>query len=67
MEKKCKKCEYWRPLNCVFRDNQNLYCCHCLLDTGKRRVQVDGKCMSFKKREKVVMMIEEEEQSTALS
>ena len=45
--KRCKKCIYWRGANRT--PNAFSYCNH-LLDTGKRRVQVDGVCLSQVKR-----------------
>jgi hypothetical protein len=45
--KQCEKCKYWGD---VHHAKAGLHFCHHLLETGKRRVQVDGVCMSQKKR-----------------
>lgn len=45
---KCKKCEYWRGAN---GSSSDLYFCHHLLSTGKRRQQGEGKeCLSYTDR-----------------
>ena len=44
MEKKqCNGCIYWRAAGGAGLEN----CCHCLLDTGKRRVRDGEKCLSY--------------------
>ena len=46
--KKCRKCEYWRGAN---GNSSELYFCHHLLSTGKRRQQGEGKeCLSYTDR-----------------
>ena len=42
---KCKRCRYWRS----FWGGSEAVC-HHLLDTDKRRVEVNGVCKSFKAR-----------------
>ena len=44
---KCKRCRYWRSFWA-----KGEAACHHLLDTEKRRVEVNGVCKSFKARRK---------------
>lgn len=44
--KRCRGCDYWRTTGNVSGDSTRF--CHHLLATGKRRVEVDGICQSFK-------------------
>ena len=53
----CKECYYWRTAGCGTAFNSAKFC-HHLLETGKRRVEVDGMCKSLlpltkKKRKRV--------------
>lgn len=45
--KQCKQCKYWGDVHHAFT---GMCFCHHLLETKKRRVQVDGVCLSQKKR-----------------
>lgn len=45
MKKECKGCVYWRSAQ-GGGVGDVLHVCHHLLDTGKRRVEKDGKCIS---------------------
>lgn len=42
----CEGCRFWR----VIWDSSTAVC-HQYLDTGKRRVEEDGECLSFQPRE----------------
>ena len=39
----CRGCIHWRAAGGAGLEN----CCHCLLDTGKRRVRDGEKCLSY--------------------
>lgn len=45
---KCKDCQYWRAA----WGTSELHLCNYLLDTGKRRVEVNGVCKSFNRKRK---------------
>lgn len=45
----CVGCHYWRSLSGLLNGDKG---CHKLLDTGERRVQLDGGCGSYKRRHK---------------
>lgn len=46
--KVCRKCEYWRGAN---GSSSDMYFCHHLLETGKRRQRGEGKeCLSFRRK-----------------
>ena len=45
----CGSCRYWSG----WGDSENrMHCCMHYLNTGKRRVEVDGVCKSFERRKK---------------
>ena len=46
---RCKKCIYWRPMA---KGVSAASCCHHLLDTGNRRMEVAGVCKSLRLRGK---------------
>ena len=46
VEKQCKHCFRWRGANGENAASKMKFCNH-MLDTGKRRVEVDGVCKSF--------------------
>ena len=44
-EKRCKGCVYWKSAQGGGTEG-TLHICHHLLETGKRRIDQDGKCLS---------------------
>ena len=42
---RCRGCVYWRA-SAGGANYESMYMCHHLLDTGKRRIDQDGKCLS---------------------
>lgn len=47
---RCEQCYYWRSMSGYW--NTGMFCCHHMLDTGKRRVQITPtECGSFVERE----------------
>ena len=44
----CSGCIYWRAAGGAGLEN----CCHCLLDTGKRRVRDGDKCLSYEEKKR---------------
>ena len=59
MKKECIGCVFWKKAYATGGTEGSLHMCHHLLETGKRRVEKDGKCISRttermkKKQEKV--------------
>lgn len=49
-KKECKNCRYWRMV-CSGGESGKMFACHCLLDTGNRRKEVNGKFVSRKAKE----------------
>ena len=49
-KKQCSKCKYWTGCNGNADKEYIFKFCHHLLWTDKRRVEVDGVCLSFEKR-----------------
>lgn len=44
----CSDCIYWRAAGGAGMEN----CCHCLLDTGLRRVRDGDRCLSYEPKRK---------------
>lgn len=45
---KCNGCVYWQKAQSTGGNEESLHICHHLLETGKRRVEQDGQCLSRK-------------------
>ena len=50
-EEQCKKCRYWKNAHGSYVKHSSKFC-HYMFDTGKRRVEIDGVCKSYKRRSK---------------
>ena len=48
-KKECKGCRHWRMV-CSGGESGQMFACHCLLDTGNRRKEANGICISRKAR-----------------
>lgn len=49
--KKCKGCQFWKCANGDHGYGNEFRFCHYLLITGKRRVEKDGICYSYEKKQ----------------
>lgn len=47
-QKQCKGCVFWKKASATGGTENSLHACHHLLETGKRRIEKDGKCLSRK-------------------
>lgn len=54
-QKQCIGCMYWRGAN--GSSGLGTYFCHHMLDTGKRRIDIEGKCHSWKKENQPVQRV----------
>ena len=50
IHKQCEKCVYWKGVNGGCNKVHLYHFCSYYLDTGKRRVEIDGICKSIKLR-----------------
>lgn len=47
-QKQCEGCVFWQKAGTTGGTENSLHMCHHLLETGKRRIEKDGKCLSRK-------------------